>query len=258
MIFHNLHHESYRYIKNSNEMYRPRTQRTALIAVENGLLPPAAFVTKSVNVRPIFEEPYDLAEIDRILARRRLDIGTIMLLMEILGKLINDPDPEVALFAAESINAIENRYNTRIQSLKERLEVRPQDKKILRGLIEQYAELAKINRVRQVLRNFYLSEAYQYCKRLWRIGAPDAADYRRLTHILLALDLHDQCREVLDRAARLRPDLLTSLRMLKLEAAFARRDSGNIAEMIDLIDPSLLGQKDAELYGFWTGEVIDG
>jgi hypothetical protein len=255
MTPHNLQHESYQYLKNSNGMYNPRTQRTALIAVENALLPPAAFITKSVNVRPIFEEPYDLAEIDRILAKRDLDIETILLLMEILGKLINHPDPEIALFAAESINAIENRYNQKIQSTKEDLEEDPEDKDLLRMLIQLYIELAQINRPRQVLRNFYLSEAYQYCKRLWRLGYPKADDYRRLTSIFLALGLYDQCRLVLNRAAELRPDLIVPLRILRLETAFARRDAREIGEMINIIDPDELDGETKELYAFWIGRL---
>jgi hypothetical protein len=257
MIANDLNHESYRYLRDSLNRYQPRTQRTALIAVENALLPPAAFITKSVNVKPIFEEPYDLAEIDRILARRNLDIETILLLMHILGKLINHQDPEVALFAAESINAIENRYNVRIQEIKERLEDDENDRNELRRLIDSYLELSRINRGRQVLRNFYLSEAYQYCKRLWRQDGLIAADYVRLTAILLALELHEQCARVLSKAEGLRPDLTAELAFLRLEAAFARRDAGVMGTIIARLETLQLDPDMREQLDFWKGVAAD-
>lgn len=249
--------DAYKYLKNSPGMYRPRTQKTALIAVENSLLPPAAFIFKSVNVKPIFEEPYDLAEIDRILAKRDLGIDTILLLMNILGKLIKNSDPEIALFAAESINTIENRYNERIQDIKDRLEEEERQPVFLRTLIDAYVELSQINRIRQVLRNFYLSEAYQYCKILWRFADLGIADYQRMVHILLALGLFGQSEVLLSRALPLRPDLDTGLRLLQLETAFAQRNRTKIAEIIDALEDIQLDEQGQLTLAFWEGATND-
>jgi hypothetical protein len=253
MSEHTLRHESYAYLRESLRRYRPRTQRTALIAVENALLPPAAFIRLSVNVKPIFEEPYDLGEIDRILAKADLSIETILLLMQILAKLINHRDPEVALFAAESINAIEHRYNVRIQETKDRIEEYTPQAEDYRFLIRPYLELSQINRIRQVLRNFYLGEAYQYCKRLWRLGELLAEDYALLTRILLALELHQQCGTLLHRAVELRPDIEAELRFLQLEAAFARRDTRTMGRIMDRLRGLNLTAGMKRQLAFWNG-----
>jgi len=98
----------------------PRT-RGALKAFEEGFAPIEAFIYKSTSSKPIDEQPYDLDEIERILSRPNLDFRTNVVLMEFLKNLIHHEDQELALFAAESINVIENRYNTRISSLKKEI-----------------------------------------------------------------------------------------------------------------------------------------
>jgi hypothetical protein len=78
------------------------------------------FIWKAVNVRPIFEEPWDFNEIDRLLAKEDLDLETIILLMTIFGRLIRAPDKEAALFAAEGINVLERGYARRAKVLRDR------------------------------------------------------------------------------------------------------------------------------------------
>ena len=125
-------------------MYNPRTPRAALLAVESGLLPQEAYIYKANSIKPLFEEPVDIPEIERILASENNDLTTNLLLIGILERLLVNNDSEIALFAAESINAIEGRYNDRIEGLKARYR-HSADPSILRDIAHQFFEIGTIN-----------------------------------------------------------------------------------------------------------------
>ena len=136
----------------------------AFKAIETGLLPTDAFVYKANSVHPLFEEPIDLNAIERTLSRKDNDLSTNQLLVRILEQLPLNRDSETALFAAESINAIENMYNERIENYKKYYKSE-NDPKHLRSIAVQFYELALINESRKAIRDFYLFESYSYIKR---------------------------------------------------------------------------------------------
>lgn len=94
------------------------------------------FIFKSGSTKPLNEEPFDIEAIERLLSRKDLDLEANMILIDIFEKLIFSADQEIALFAAESINIIETRYNSRIEQLKIILEEKDS--------IEVHAELGKL------------------------------------------------------------------------------------------------------------------
>ena len=93
------------------------------------------------------------------MAGEDLGIDTNLFLLDIFKKLIKHEDPEIALFAAESINAIENRYNKKIENLQELLS-QIVDTESLRNLAQLLYELALINQSSITIKKFYLKEAY--------------------------------------------------------------------------------------------------
>ena len=103
----NQRFEDFQYIVNARWMFYPKTNAAALKGVEGGYLPEAALIYKGVNIRPVFEEPYDLMDLERLLARPNLDLQTVQLLMKVFDLMIKDPDKERALFAAETEAAVE-------------------------------------------------------------------------------------------------------------------------------------------------------
>lgn len=136
----------------------PRTQAQAFAALKRGLVEEAVCVWRSVNVRPILEEPWDLDEIERLLAREDLDESTILALVRIFDRLSRGVDKEAALFAAESLNALELRHERRVQRLRKALRTRHSAAATLE-LAEAYRALSLACRSRPVLSRFYLGEA---------------------------------------------------------------------------------------------------
>ena len=112
--------EGFTYFKTVRESFIPKTPDAALKAMEAGLQPGEAFIYRGTSIKPLDDEPLDLDEIARVVEREDLDIQTNLLLMRIFEKLVKSQDAELALFAAESINAIENRYNSSIETLKKK------------------------------------------------------------------------------------------------------------------------------------------
>jgi hypothetical protein len=236
------------YFRGGTEAYQPRTANTALRAAEAHLVPIEACVYLGTSIKPLDEEPIDLAAIDHVLSRQHLDLDTNLLLMRILSKLLRNPDAEVALFAAESINMIETRYTERIETLKASLQEK-MDAEVLRSLARQYYELAQIHP--GSIRNFYLREAFGYIKTLNKLKRLGKQDVVLTVRILLALDLTDQARRIIDQLAD-RVDLLY-LR-LELEVAFKRKDITAVQKLCDRIKPQWerLDEESRAFLSYWV------
>ena len=199
------------------------------------------------SIKPLDEQPIDLAAIEQVLSRPRLDLDTNLLLMRVLSKLLRNPDAEVALFAAESINVIETRYTKRIETLKASLREKPDDK-ILRSLAQQYYELAQIHP--GSIRNFYLREAFGYIKALNRLKRLGRQDVVLTVRILLALDLADQAKRIIDQLAD-RNDL--SYLRLEMEVAFKRKDITGVQKLCDRLKPDWdqLDEESRAFLSYW-------
>jgi hypothetical protein len=240
------------YFRGSTESYRPRTANTALRAAEAHLVPMEACVYLGTSVKPLDEKPVDLDAIERILSRPHLDLDTIRLLMRILNKLLRDPDTEVALFAAESISSIESRYSKQIEVLKASLQEKTDDK-VLRSLARQYYELAQIHP--GSIRNFYLREAFGYIKTLNKLKRLGRQDVVLTVRILLALDLTDQAKRIIDQLAD-RDDL--QYRRLEMEVAFKRKDIAEVQRLCDRLKTNWekLDEQSRAFLTYWFGGTL--
>lgn len=110
--------KDYDFFRARRVMFNPRTPVAALKAYETGFNPLEMFIFKSGSAKPLNEEPFDIEAIERYLSRQDLNLEANSILVSIFEKLIYSQDQELALFAAESINIIENRYNNRIEEAK--------------------------------------------------------------------------------------------------------------------------------------------
>jgi tetratricopeptide (TPR) repeat protein len=195
-------------------MYRPITPAAALRAIEQGVLPSVAFIYRAGSVKPLFEQPADLEEIQRILAKPNLDLDTTLLVLDILYEMLDDADPERALFAAESINGIENRYMERIERLLEAGDAPIE-------LAHLYNDLARIHGRRQSLRSFYLDEGLKWMERAVH-EKPKTADTAALhARLLIERGDYDDAREVLTATEDLSRN--PSLLLLLAELEFRQR-----------------------------------
>jgi hypothetical protein len=177
----------------------------ALKAIETGLLPDDAFVYKANSVHPLFEEPIDITAIERTLSRKDNDLSTNQLLVRILEQMLDNRDSETALFAAESINAIENLYNERIEKYKKSFE-EEENPKHLRSIARQFYELALINESREAIRSFYLFESYSYMKRYGLGVRFTKKDLVFTLRILISLKSLKLARSVIVQALNRFPD----------------------------------------------------
>jgi hypothetical protein len=235
------------FFRSRSEVYRPRTANAALRAAEARLLPVEACVYLGTSIKPLDEEPIDLDAIEQLLSRPKLDLDTNLLLMRILTKLLRNPDTEMALFAAESINVIETRYTKRIETLKGSLRDKT-DANVLRSLAQQYYELAQIHP--GSIRNFYLREAFGYIKTLNKLKRLGREDVVLTVRILLALDLTEQASRIIDQL----PDReeLYYLR-LEMEVAFKSKDITGIQTLCDRLesDREQLDEESQAFLSYW-------
>ncbi|MBT3272781.1 MAG: hypothetical protein HN368_06480 [Spirochaetales bacterium] len=227
------------YLLNSRELYSPKTPRAALKAVEVGLLPGEAFIYKANSIHPLREEPIDFDAIERTLAQKGKDVSTNTLLVTILELLLVDKDSEIALFAAESINAIENSYNERIEGLKK--EHRDtSEPRCLRDIARQFYELAMINESRNAIRNFYLFESYSYMKRFGAEIELKKEDIIFVLRIMITLKSYRLARGVIVQALQESPND-TDLIILAAEIEYFRRNYRQVFALFQRLGESWHG-----------------
>ena len=240
------------FIRNSAHLFKPKTPHAALLAAQEGVLPVESYIYKSSSVKPLYEEPFDLEEIQRILSRRDNDLDTNLLLMEILTKLSYNRDPETALFAAESMNAIENRYNREIEDLVKRIEADPRPGYI-RECSKKLYELALLNN-QEVIRRFYLKEAFMSARRL-----EDTEDYRKedglfVISIFNELGLYGQSKQTLNSLKERFGSRDTDLLRMEAVIEFAQHNFMNVI-LVYLKLGGIRGRLDTEeleALSFWT------
>lgn len=228
----------------------PRTQAQALRGFSEGLLNPEYYMYKAVNVHPILEEPWDLPEMDRLLAKPDLDLETASLLMAVFEKMIKHKDKELALFAAESINALERRHLSRLQALKEGL-ADDDGPGTARAVVEGYRAMARLFAERPVLRGFYLSEARRYAEAYSGRLADPELDLPARIDILVDMGEPRLAAEVLDRGLAEHPGSL-KLRFLSAKLAFITRRYRDVAEELEAMGDGA-GPAELALRNFWIG-----
>lgn len=167
----------YDYFLKKNGSFIPKTPSAAIAGIKKGLLPKESFLSLSLFLYSPFgtpgklkaltehEELQRLNELERIISKKNLNLETEMLLIYTLDKLVEHKNPEIALFAAESINSIENRYNKRIYELKENISsiIRMSD---IVEIIKLLFNYGYINRGKSDIQHFYYNEALNYYKLL--------------------------------------------------------------------------------------------
>ncbi len=264
----------YRYIEKLNTMFIPRTPTAALQAILEDVLPIEAFIYKSTGLNPIMKKPYNLDEIEWLLSRKDRDLETNLLLSEVLTEISQYKDKEVALFAAESLNAMEKQYNSRLVALKEKMaakqdsaprhnsshssfyqhlvalnekqETKP-EREDQSAAAEIYYHLALLNKKETTLYHFYLKEAYLLLMELKNRQVSTDEDLYLLIRVLINLKLYDQAEQLLPDAP--------SNRLVKLELAYEKRDSRKLNRLLnEMKGRDDLTDLEKETLDFWTGK----
>ncbi len=231
--------------------YQPRTPAAALKAVGTGTVPVEQFVYASTSAKPLDEEPFDLDEIERVLARPDLTLQSSVLLKRVLGRLIGSKEQETALFGAEGINALESRALTRIEKLKTAMKVQPgQD--VRRRLAREYYEMAELQAGSESVRLFYLREAFSsLCGEgdlaLTRADLPLAVD------ILVARHLLEQANQLL---VGFSDDGDVEVQLMSARVAFHRGNYHAVAEICRglAVRGAEAGEMKKRIISFWGGQ----
>ncbi len=247
--------KGYDYIRYANRYFHPPTPKAALRAIEQGLLPPEAYMYWASSVKPLYEEPFDTYEIDRILARKDNDLTTLLLIISILQKLIVSKDSETALFAAESLNRIEIKFTSRIEELRNGIEENPGELSHYRLLGKTYYEFSQISRGRETIHNFYLKEAFDQMKQLLsKTDTPSKADYILLSRILIELKIYSQSIETINKALTLYKDD-PDLWLLWAESAFYLNKIDLVMQVCRKLSQMTLYPETRAVVDFWSRRV---
>jgi hypothetical protein len=236
--------EGFEYIRSMRSYYSCRTPRGALLAVEESICPIPAFAYKALSVKPLFEEPYNLEELERVLAQPSLSLGDAMLLEEIFTDMTKEADKERALFAAESLGALEGKWARRVEELRPAAEdtaaegaasgkaARPgacSDEGRIYAYARALYEYALIAGRYASIRNYYLREAY-YALSEHPEACATSEGFDLRIRCLLRLGLVDQAEAIIASELGKRSD--GELLLLAVEAAFERKDARRVRELL--------------------------
>jgi hypothetical protein len=228
----------FEYVRAMRRLYNPRTPRAALAAAEAGILPVEALVYKASSVKPLFEEPYDLDELERVLAQKDLSFPDAMMLAEILDSMTRESDKERALFAAESLTTLENRWAHRVETLRPAYDPDAVEAEPAFHLARALYEQAMIAGRSAPIRNYYLLEAYYILCQM-----PDSASatpgFDLLIRCLIRLGLLDQAQAEIEAAGTGHSS--GELLALSVEIAYLRKDVHRVHELLAGRDLGKLG-----------------
>jgi hypothetical protein len=230
--------------------FTPRTPAAALKAVGAGNLPAEYFIYASTSAKPLDEEPFDLDEIERVLARPDMNLATSILLKRVLSKLIGSREQEVALFGAEGINALEGRFLARIEGLKSRIPPKG-GRRLRRRLAREFYELAELHAGAESVRSFYLRAAYQSLRAASRRKKILRSELVLATDILIALRQYAGATHLLQRVhAADDPGVL----LLSARVAFHRGDYVRVSECCRRLEAAAgsLGANERRAVSFWA------
>jgi tetratricopeptide (TPR) repeat protein len=240
--------DEYDYFRNRKDSFQPKTPIAALKAYKAGFLPISVFTYKSGSTKPLDETPYDIEEIERLLSRKNLGLETNIVLIDIFEDLIFSEDQEIALFAAESINIIENRYNKRIEDYKyaeDSLEVSSK-------LGRLFFELALLNRKRDSIKKFFLRESYQYYSAIRKTRKLLPEELNTIIRILLELKLYLNAFDIIEKE---KTEESIAYLFLKAEILFAigkYREVRDICRKIQDFSDTL-NDKEQMTIDYWLG-----
>ena len=199
--------------------YLPKTAVAAMRAHRTGILPIEVFLNLSTSAKPLNVAPYDLEKIRELLSRYDLDIESVLLLMGIFRVLVNDKDPEIALFAAESINLLEGRYTTRIEELRQATKGST-DRAATLELARLYFQLGLLYEDSPAIKAFYLNEAYRALRAVKYLRNLERDDFILLVRILASLGREGLALSLLKNRSTEDPSYL----IYQLEIEFYRRN----------------------------------
>ncbi len=235
--------ESFDFFRRSENIFQPKTPVAALKAYESGINPLEMFIFKSGSAKPLHEEPYDRESLEWFLSREDLDLDANALLVGIFDRMVYSDDQELALFAAESINIIENRYNRKIEEIKKSARNGKLPVHAVLTLGRLFYELAILNKNREAIKKFYFRESYRFFSKVRGIKALEFSDLETVIRILLELELYDNALTLFKKESQMvDPQRL----YLKAEIVFRMGDYAEVTSICKQLSEDSTGLSDEQ------------
>lgn len=227
--------------------FRPGSPRTALEACLQGLLPESAYLNRAVNLRPAFEEPWDLQEFDQLLAQPDLDPNLLGLLMQVFARMLAGRDKELALYAAESISLVEGRFSRKLRAAEQQLDQALTRENRLAVLHTRLAA-ARLYTPGTVQRRHHLQQALNRLWATWKALPPQAAEIQALVELQLGLDRPATALRLLEKFLQNHPEEV-GLKPALLPLYFRQRRFADLNSLLDELQSR--GQLDPDRALFW-------
>ncbi len=142
--------------------YIVKTQHKLRKAFSEGLLGIEHYLMAATSLRPLIDEAQDLDEITRLFSQQKLAMRPNPHSVKILRNMIKDPNPEIALYAAEGLNTIENAFLTKIEKVKKKLEKATTNIFIYHYLLGcLYTQFASLLESQRLIQKFYITQAIE-------------------------------------------------------------------------------------------------
>lgn len=142
--------------------YIVKTQHKLRKAFSEGLLGIEHYLMAATSLRPLIDEAQDLDEITRLFSQQKLAMRPNPHSVKILRTMIKDPNPEIALYAAEGLNTIENSFLTKIEKIKKKLEKATHNIFIYHYLLGcLYTQFATLLESQKLIQKFYIKQAIE-------------------------------------------------------------------------------------------------
>lgn len=243
---------------NRESYFNPRTPNAAIRGIKQGLLPKESYISSSLFLYSPFnttrddmilsdkEELQRIQELERILAKKELSIEMEIQLITTLDRLVDHKNSEIALFAAESINSLESRYNKIIYELKESITL--EDLKIDRiTLIKTLYKYGVINQEKTDIKEYYFHELLEIIDDRVK---EDIDIIRILISVLEDLKMFQEASELLKS---IKSEILDQCELKKMEMslAFSKGDFNSIFTIIERCESDELPEYCREELTFW-------
>ncbi len=179
------------------DRYMPRTQRGLRKAFSEGLTGIEFYIEMATSLRPLVDEAQDIDDVTRLFSQQKLSQRPTPHSVKILRGMIRDPNPEIALYAAEGLNAIENSYIEKIQKVKERLSRgKGAEEVLLYNLGILYLRFVKLLEGQGLIRNFYLQESLQYLEKANRLNGGNPRILRPIGEVYMLLEEYNKALRI--------------------------------------------------------------
>ncbi len=194
------------------DQYLPMTQRGLRKSFTENIIGIEFFLEMATSLRPLVDEARDIDEITRMFSQQKLASRSNPHSVAILREMIQDPNPEIALYAAEGLNSIENSYIEKILMLKEKIEAaKKPDYLLYFQLGKLFLQFATLLEGQDLILNFYINEAIVCLVKAYKLKSKSYVIIKTLGKAYLMLKKYKAAANIFNKLFQLKEDDIDNL-----------------------------------------------